>query len=169
MNLMHTLPDWLIIAGIALVPMAWELIGKSVSVDYSERWRLVNKVVLALWLVLLLYGAVFSRWDMGLAPAEWQMIPFKNFSTYTMKEVYLNIAMFEPIGMTVGALLQGRRSLASQFFTVLLIGLAVSVSIELLQQLLVLGAFEMDDIIWNVVGCVIGASGNLCINRMDKQ
>lgn len=169
MNLMHTLPDWLTIAGIALVPMAWGLIGKTISAASSERWRVVNKVALALWVVLLLYGAVISRWNMGLAPAEWRLIPFKNYSVYTTKEVYLNIAMFEPIGMTVGALLQGRRSLASQFFTVLLIGLAVSVSIELLQQLLVLGAFEMDDILWNVVGCVIGASGNLCINRMDKQ
>lgn len=168
MNLMRMLPDWLIIAGVLLAPLMWVFIGKIISTANPERWRLINKVALTLWLVLLMYGAVFSRWDMGLAPAEWQTIPFRNFSIYTMKQVYLNIAMFEPIGMTVGALLQGRKSLASQLCSVLLIGLAVSVSIELLQQLLVLGAFQMDDIIWNVVGCVVGASGSYCVKSVDK-
>ena len=156
MNIIHTLPDWLVIAGILLVPFAWGLIGRSVSGAYPEKWLLLNKVVLALWLALLLYGAVFSRWDMGLAPAEWQIIPFKNFSTYSMKQVYLNVAMFEPIGMTLGALLKGRMSSVSRLLTALLIGLAGSVTIELLQQLLVLGAFQMDDIIWNVIGCMVG-------------
>ena len=156
MNLIRTLPDWLIIAGILLVPLAWALIGKTISAASSERWRVVNKVALAVWLILLLYGAVFSRWDMGLAPSEWGLLPFRNYSAYTMKEVYLNIAMFEPIGMTLGALLKGRMSSVSRLLTALLIGLAGSVTIELLQQLLVLGAFQMDDIIWNVIGCMVG-------------
>ena len=158
MNLIHTLPYWLMIAGILLVPLVWAMIGKTISAASSERWRVVNKVALAVWLILLLYGAVFSRWDMGLAQAEWGLVPFKNYSAYTMKEVYLNIAMFEPIGMTLGVLLKGRKSYVSRLLTIMLIGLSLSVAIELLQQFLVLGAFQMDDIIWNVMGCIVGST-----------
>lgn len=139
------------------------LIGKTISAANPERWRVVNKVALTVWLILLLYGAVFSRWDMELAPAEWGLVPFRNYSAYTMKEVYLNIAMFEPIGMTLGVLLKGRKASTTQsrLLTVMLIGLVLSLTIELLQQLLVLGAFQMDDIIWNVAGCALGGQGFL--------
>lgn len=58
--------------------------------------------------------------------------------------------------MTLSVLLKDRRPLIG----IVLIGLAISVMIEVLQQILVLGAFQMDDIIWNTIGALLGAGLN---------
>lgn len=156
MNLIHTLPNWLLIAGIVLAPLVWAFIGRSVSAAKAESWRLVNKVVFAIWLVLVIYGGLLCRLDMDLTGLSSGIAPFSNLDWNALDEICLNILMFEPIGMTLTALLKPSKARIPRLATVVLFGMALSLTIELLQHIFVLGAFQTDDIIWNTIGCLLG-------------
>lgn len=154
MNLIRTTPGWLLITLLLAAPVAWGLADRRFGL--TDRWRLINKAVLIAWLALVIYGALLTRWEMDLDGLQMSLVPFENLHWYNMKEVYLNIAMFEPIGMTLGVLLKDARASMPRFMVVFLIGLGLSVTIEVLQKLLTLGAFEIDDIIWNTAGALLG-------------
>ena len=66
-------------------------------------------------------------------------------------ERILNIILFVPIGLLVSVVLNRWR-----FIKVLILGFSLSASIELMQLLLKKGVCNIDDVINNVAGCIIG-------------
>lgn len=62
-----------------------------------------------------------------------------------------NITIFVPIGLLIGC---SFRSL--KWWKVLLIGLSISVVIEVLQFMTTLGFAEIDDVLYNTLGCMVG-------------
>ena len=64
----------------------------------------------------------------------------------------MNAVIFIPMGMMLGSLLRVK---GSWLFT-LLIGCGISVTIEALQFFFMRGFSEVDDVMHNTVGCVIG-------------
>lgn len=65
-----------------------------------------------------------------------------------------NILLFIPLGMIVGNIFVRKHS----FLLAIFIGFTLSLAIELTQYLSLLGTFEVDDLIHNVWGTVIGCS-----------
>ena len=64
-------------------------------------------------------------------------------------EVLLNIALFIPIGLLLGGL-------GMKFKKAILIGIVLSVIIELSQFVYDKGLCETNDVIHNTIGCVVG-------------
>lgn len=62
----------------------------------------------------------------------------------------MNVVTFIPIGLLLGSF-KGMK-----WWHVLLIGLCLSMLIELLQLVLKRGLTEVDDVVHNVLGCMIG-------------
>ena len=72
----------------------------------------------------------------------------KDYGFYVLKQVFLNILLFVPFGLLVGLIKPSGRN-------ILIISLIISVTIEVLQYYN--GRFaDIDDIIWNVSGALIG-------------
>ena len=74
----------------------------------------------------------------------------------------MNVIVFIPVGMILGSLLRVKGSSTSEatksmtwLFT-LLIGCGISVTIESLQFFLMRGFSEVDDVMHNTVGCIVG-------------
>jgi len=63
----------------------------------------------------------------------------------------MNVLVFIPIGLFIGFLVR-----SIKWWEVLLIGVIISVSIELLQYCFKSGFSELDDVIHNTLGCAIG-------------
>lgn len=68
-----------------------------------------------------------------------------------IKEHYLNVAFFIPLGMLVWVVLKKK-----QWWRALELGCAVSILIEVLQLVLKRGMCEFDDVMHNTLGCMVG-------------
>ena len=78
-------------------------------------------------------------------------------------EVVMNVVVFVPIGLLMGLIYNEEK-----WWRVIMAGVGVSFTIELLQLLSKNGCCETDDIIHNTVGCVIGY-GAYCVARITKD
>lgn len=92
------------------------------------------------------------------------LIPFRElYSLFTSPnhsfyfwQIFLNILLFIPFGFMLCCYLYKYRRPQHLFLPILLSGLFVSVSVELLQYLTSRGFTEIDDVINNTAGAMIG-------------
>lgn len=107
------------------------------------------------FVVLALNETVFSR------PAKeayqynlrlfWSYEAIMNGRNDLIKEHYLNVALFIPLGMLIWFALGQRK-----WWRALVFGCAVSMLIEVMQLVLKRGLCEFDDVMHNTLGCMIG-------------
>ncbi len=125
--------------------------------DIKKRLRYSALVLLVGWICLVFGTAVVFRETH--AERGYSLIPFISYWEYGEKSYFmerfainlLNVALFVPVGFLVGC---GFRNISWK--RVLQIAFFLSLSIEILQFIFKKGYSEVDDIIHNVVGCLIG-------------
>ncbi len=81
----------------------------------------------------------------------WSYLAIQNGRTDLMQANIMNMVIFIPIGVLFGCLSKGLK-----WWMVTLIGVGISLSIEILQFLLKRGFAEVDDVIHNTLGCLVG-------------
>lgn len=70
-------------------------------------------------------------------------------------EIILNVVLFIPVGLLLGLqLTKGTKK--QRCLKAILVGMGLSLGIEVLQLVFKKGSFEVDDIIHNTLGCFIG-------------
>ena len=124
---------------------------------WQEGLRASSVLLLVEWVFLILCTAVIFR--ESSESSRINLIPLSSYfdiaeNSYLMEKVVinvLNVALFIPVGLLLGC---GFREMLWE--KVLLIGFGISFSIELLQLFLKRGLCETDDLIHNLLGCVIG-------------
>lgn len=138
---------------------------------YSTRgFRQGNKIVI--WLItmeyifLIFYVTVIQRpyserINHNFMPF-WSYGAIQNGSLNLFPVIVMNVVMFIPVGFLIGCVSRLAWS------NVLFIGLCISVTIETLQFLLKKGFSELDDVIHNTLGCLIGFSIVAVINVIWK-
>lgn len=127
-------------------------------IRYSEEMNTLYVVFFLAYCALVVFATLYSRvgsWQTGI-----QMTPFLRVSEAVQMGDYelmghdaLNIAMFVPLGLLIP--LMNRRVFDKLSYAVLF-GMIASTTIETVQMLTHLGMFDIDDIIANVLGAVIG-------------
>lgn len=78
-----------------------------------------------------------------------------------LPENIMNVVVFVPVGILLGSLLKGNGA----WRKAILIGLGISVSIEVLQFILHRGFSEVDDVMHNTLGCMIGYGMYILFSR----
>ena len=147
------------------VEIYWGLLGLLVGgllvliwwKGYRQGSRNGVVLLLAEWVFLVLCAIVFFR-ETG-AEREYNLMPFWSYwdygkDSYLMEmfgENVLNVLLFVPIGFLAGCGLRGMTLMKVLFF-----GSGLSIFIELLQFVFKKGFCEIDDVIHNVLGCLIG-------------
>ena len=116
-----------------------------------------------LWGIFLIYtvivlGATFIH----RTPVMYENINLHIFSSYIkvwnrfslleLRNIIFNILMFLPIGFVLPLLFKK----CEKFYITYFLGLCMTISIEVLQLISKRGIFEIDDIINNTLGCMIG-------------
>ena len=126
-----------------------------------QRWKdgLRASAILLLmeWLFLILCTAVIFR-DVRVE-RDFNLIPFNSYfhiseNSYLIEAAavnVLNVIMFIPVGLLLGL---GFRKLTWK--KTILIGFGISFSIEILQFFFKKGLCETDDLIHNLMGCLLG-------------
>lgn len=127
---------------------------------FSHRVRIVRKIavlLLADWVVLIFCSTVVFRTPREVSSIN--LLPLWSYFDYAensyLKEMaavnFLNLVMFIPIGVLV--------KLGFHDFTwkqILLVGIILSAAIEITQFVFKRGLCELDDIVHNVIGCMLG-------------
>lgn len=116
--------------------------------------------------ILLIYcSTVFFR---NSGKLQYDFIPFWSYFSYfkgendrLLAENIMNVVAFVPVGVLVGAVFR-----AMSWKKLLVIGICLSVGIEVLQFVFRKGFSEVDDVMHNTVGCLIGY-GIYCLLRRD--
>ena len=70
-------------------------------------------------------------------------------------EMVMNVVLFIPVGFLWGTQ-TSKRTTRQQWLVAFLLGIGLSLGIELLQLAFKKGSFEIDDIIHNTLGCLMG-------------
>ena len=113
-------------------------------------------LILAGYVFLIYYSTVISR--ASGSETEYNLMLFWSYRAYfsgesqLLVENVMNVVVFVPIGILLGSLIRVRGS----WLITLAVGLGISVSIEAMQYFLKRGFAELDDVIHNTVGCLIG-------------
>ena len=149
-----------------VVFIAWK--GFRTGLRYSAVLLLVE------YIFLLFCSTVFFR-----TPGDTRQYDFHPFWSYSRPDLFvenlMNVIVFIPIGMILGSLLRGKGSLSRNgswlmvkdsstseatksmtWLKVAIIGCGISVTIEALQFFLHRGFSEVDDVMHNTLGCILG-------------
>lgn len=111
--------------------------------------RMTPRPLLAAYVVFILFETVIGRKN-GVGRVE--LMPFWSYSHPELRmEILLNYVLFIPLGLLL-YLCYGKK----WGIKVVFIGFLISASIEIAQLVFRIGLFEFDDMIGNVVGCLVG-------------
>ncbi len=136
---------------------------------YSPLVFIIYVVVLFIVLVMKfpqmnMFYEIVDRWKTGIKPSfvdKPNLIPFKVIKEYVGnmqtindwfgKNLAVNIIMFMPCGFLASFFLKRNR-----VWHILIFGIILSVIVEMLQALLGVGTVDIDDVILNTLGTLIG-------------
>lgn len=100
----------------------------------------------------------------------YQLIPFSSIGTIqsglieTLYEKIFNVLFFVPYGCLLGTYFRHKT-----FMKAVVLGVATSVGIELIQLLTHTGTCEIDDVICNTFGCVIGTGTVITCKKIYEK
>lgn len=114
----------------------------------SIRW--VLSLLLIEYVFLVYWLTVISRTSVDVR--KYTFMPFWSYDDPSLfMEIIMNILLFLPIGLLLGFVIKGLK-----LWQVLVIGGGLSFSIEMFQFVLMKGFSEIDDVMHNTLGCLIG-------------
>ena len=110
---------------------------------------------IVIFVLLALNEVVFSRpatdaYQLNFQPF-WSYEAIMNGRKDLIKEHYLNVAVFIPLGIMLWVVLRKKK-----LWRTLAFGCVVSLVIEVMQLTLKRGLCEFDDVMHNTLGCMIG-------------
>lgn len=118
--------------------------------------------------VFLLYGStVFFR---PIAKhRDFELMPFWSYSEPDLfLENLMNVMIFVPIGLLLGFMVHGSR-IEKGWMVALYVGFGLSAGIETLQFVMKRGFSEVDDVMHNTAGCLMGYGISSIIYTMWKR
>lgn len=126
-------------------------------------WRPVIALLFLAWLAVIAVATLADRTP-GLIPMEPELIPFHSYCAVVAgenKEIlrsnFMNVILFYPAGLFACELLPKSWSQAKRIILVAVLFALVSAGIEFCQYHFALGQAEVDDVIHNALGALIGA------------
>lgn len=132
-------------------------IGLIAFVGWKRVWRKIVGLLLAEYVFLIYCSTVICRRiTEGVVGSNFS--PFWSYEAIgkgkedLIAENLINMIVFVPVGMILGSLLRVKKS----WLITLLFGMGISVLIEVLQFVLKRGFAEVDDVIHNTLGGLIG-------------
>lgn len=133
-------------------------LGAVVILVFLGRKRGMRKVAGLLFIeyvFLIYYSTVFTRYYTEIRGHNfhpfWSYLAIKEGSCELIAENIMNVVVFFPIGLLLGCVCR-----RMTWWKVFLSGLCLSTSIEVMQLIFNKGFSEVDDIIHNTLGCLMG-------------
>lgn len=125
---------------------------------YRNNIRRISLLFFSVWTLIILIGTVFAR--IGYTDTSFVIILFHGFKkaiayhdiTY-LRHFFLNIVLFIPFGLFISALYPHK---TKHLFYACIGAWALSTTIEWIQLVLSIGQADLDDVVANTIGSIIG-------------
>lgn len=147
------------------------------GIGQHKQIRILGKILFAVYILFLLYFLIFSDWYGRSGVMEdyhYNFTPFREIKRFWRYREQLglqaflnlvgNVLIFIPLGF-FEALASRRRS----FVWIVMDGLFLSMLVEVFQLITKVGRFDVDDLILNTAGVVIGYLIFLACNAMRRM
>ena len=142
-----------------------------------KRMKLIGYLLMAGYLVFNSYYAFFSK-TAGrnfVYVDEYNIIPFRTIANYIRNlnvsniipfavNIIGNIAVFIPFGIIMQIIVPGQKR-NKTIFVISFGALLLSLSIELIQYIMSVGVLDVDDLILNTLGALIGYVAYTIVRR----
>ena len=145
-----------------------------------KKYRMMGKIMFVLYILFLLYFLIFSDWyGRGGVYDEfhYNLVPFQEILRYwnyrdqlgmlSFANLVGNVAVFMPFGFLEAMAAEHRN-----FLRTFLDGFLLSLVVEIFQLIAMIGSFDVDDLILNTAGAVLGyiffVICNVIRRRYDK-
>ena len=152
-SLWNDIPIWAYEAGIFVLLTGLVICMLTCRTRKGLRYGL--GLLLVEYVLLIYCSTVFFR---NTGKLQYDFMPFWSYFWYfrgendkLLTENIMNVVVFMPVGVMVGAVFR-----SMSWKKVLVIGMCLSVGIEVLQFVFRKGFSEVDDVMHNTLGCLIG-------------
>ncbi|MBQ4581777.1 MAG: VanZ family protein [Oscillospiraceae bacterium] len=171
-NFIYSRPLWLVGFCLLFLAVVWSRADEWCAVSHRRTvaWKLLNFMLLLVSILFIAWVTLLRREPMAEPVVE--LRPFATFERIAGEREYIrtmvmNAALFLPLGLSAAALLP-RRWPWLRMAAALLLGLAVSCGVEQLQYLHLLGTVEVDDVLCNTFGALLGGQFVLIVPLTRK-
>lgn len=149
--------------------LEWLLSGRGGKVYLS--WRYINIVLYVFSLFLILKMTILGR---TVGNREIELLPFYTINTISdnsevVRMIVMNIILFFPLGLTMPIALGKVKNTICKWLLCIIVGLGISLSVEIIQYYFCIGIAETDDVICNTFGTLLGVMPNMLANYFGKQ
>lgn len=149
--------------------LEWLLSGRGGKVYLS--WRYINIVLYVFSLFLILKMTILGR---TVGNREIELLPFYTINTISdnsevVRMIVMNIILFFPLGLTMPIALGKVKNTICKWLLCIIVGLGISLSVEIIQYYFCIGIAETDDVICNTFGTLLGVMPNMLANYLGKQ
>lgn len=152
-NLYKDVPSWIYEGLLSVFSLGAVLMLAFYGLKKGGRytiWLLLVEYVILIFCSTVLFRTTSESQGYNYHPF-WSYAAIEEGRVELIPENVMNVVVFVPVGILLGA---GFRSMT--WWKVLMIGGGVSVSIEAMQFFLKRGFSEVDDVMHNTLGCLIG-------------
>ena len=146
-----TTPQWLYVVLLLVLCVAALVIFTRKGIIYIQLKRMLGVMFVEYLVVLLCFTIILREEDVD---GDVRFIPYKNYLANNMqllKDALMNIAMFIPVGFCTSVFLR-----QPKWLKILLLSGILSCCIELSQFVLSRGWCDINDVINNTVGGLLG-------------
>ena len=143
----------------AVILGGWTAIAVAVFRKSSRAWRWVCGVALAVTVFLIVGKTLMNRTvEHNLYFPQWN--PLHSVILYwdqpqQWRAMFMNVLLFAPFGACLPYLLPGNP--ARRVWGTVAVGAILSLAIEAVQQLTLIGCLQTEDWLLNILGCACGA------------
>ena len=153
---------------LVLVCSLWNICAFKISKkQHRKMWQILNLVLFLVWFVCIIYMTIFSRGnktEINLIPFRFIYEPFITGNEEFFRVGWMNILLFVPGGMFLSYCVKKPTKIKYVLQIIALI--LISVDIEMLQWYYKLGVVEIDDVICNTLGAIIGVTSIMWAARI---
>ena len=165
-DLLYSVPLWVYV--VALCTIVGGCILSSVIKDKNKSKRLLVRLFLCIYVILMLcYTIIFRETKTtlhhGLYPF-WHYEAFRQGDLLLLPELVMNVLAFIPIGFAFCMAFRRIR-----WWQGAIAGMSLSIGIEFLQLVFKRGCADIDDVIHNTLGCLMGCCLYLAVSRCYKR
>ena len=127
--------------------------------------HLITYIVLFIYITTIIWYTVFSRsmtYEIPQTELFWSYRKWFSGDRYYRKEILNNIVMFMPFGFLLNEVFYKNNKKVNSWFIIFILSAFFSFFIETLQIIFVRGLAEMDDILNNSLGSILG----MCLHEI---
>lgn len=161
---------WIFVFGIIFAALFYLLQVKGHGKQIKSRvasilcWGILSLNCSFIYIMTLSRRRIGETYRIDLKPFDSYYVAFTEGNMEILLQILMNIAMYIPLGFLLPCCFR----LFEKYRYVILVAFCGSLAIELIQLIFKLGLFEVDDVINNTLGAVIGIGLFIIFRRIKR-